>query len=108
MDLAHRRVLYAGHEILLTPREYRLLACLAQYAGRVVSQELLLQVVWGNEYAGEHHVLQVTINRLRRKMEPDPARPCFLLTKSSKGRAVGYLLTCPHSADPPTHFVTSS
>jgi DNA-binding response OmpR family regulator len=73
VDLAHRRVLHAGHEILLTPREYRLLACLAQHAGRVVSQELLLQVVWGNEYEGKHHLLQVTINRLRRKLEPGPA-----------------------------------
>ncbi len=96
VDFAHNRVFHAGHEILLSPREYRLLACLARYAGRVVSQELLLQLIWGNEHAGEHHLLQVTINRLRRKLEPDPARPRFLLTKSSKGCGVGYLLTCPN------------
>lgn len=96
VDFAHRQVLYAGHEIMLTPREYRLLACLAQYAGRVVSQELLLQCVWGNEYVGKHHLLQVNINRLRRKLEPDPAWPRFLITKSSKDCGVGYLLTCPN------------
>ena len=96
VDFVRSRVFHAGHEIPLSPREYQLLACLAQYAERVVSQELLLQILWGNEYVGEHHLLQVTINRLRRKLEPDPARPRFLLTKSSKGCGVGYLLTCPN------------
>jgi len=96
LDFAHSRVLRSGHDIPLSPREYRLLACLAHYAGRVVSQELLLQAVWGNEHAGEHHLLQVTINRLRRELEPDPARPRFLLTKSSKGCGIGYLLTRPN------------
>jgi DNA-binding response OmpR family regulator len=98
VDFARSRVFRSGHEIPLSPREYRLLACLAQHAGRVVSQELLLQFAWGNAHAGEHHLLQVTINRLRRKLEPDPARPRFLLTKSRKGRAVGYLLTHPNEA----------
>src|SRR5215472_14287528 len=56
VDFAHSRVLRAEHDILLTPREFRLLACLAHYAGRVVSQELLLQLVWGNEHTGEHHL----------------------------------------------------
>jgi DNA-binding response OmpR family regulator len=94
VDFVSSRMLHAGHDIPLSPREYRLLACLAKYAGRVVSQELLLQLVWGNEHAGQHHLLQVTINRLRRKLEPDPARPRFLLTKGSKGCGVGYFLTC--------------
>ena len=96
VDFARSRVFRSGHEILLSPREYRLLACLARQAGRVVSQELLLQCVWGNGHAGGHHLLQVTINRLRRKLEPDPARPYFLLTKSRKGCVVGYLLTHPN------------
>ena len=55
VDFAHGRALRAGHEIPLTPREYRLLVCLAQRSGRVVSQELLLQLVWGIEHAGKHH-----------------------------------------------------
>jgi DNA-binding response OmpR family regulator len=101
VDFARSRVLRAGHDIPLPPREYRLLACLAQYVGRVVSQELLLQLVWGNKHAGEHHLLQVTINRLRRKLEPDPARHRFLLTKSSRGCGVSYLLICPNEADSP-------
>lgn len=96
VDFEHSRVLRAGYDILLSPREFRLLACLVHNAGRIVSQELLLQLVWGNEYAGLYHLLQVTINRLRRKLEPDPTRPRFLLTKSSKGSAAGYLLTRPN------------
>lgn len=44
-------------------------------------------------HTGQHHLLQVTINRLWRKLEPDPTRPRFLLTKGSKGCAAGYLLT---------------
>jgi two-component system, OmpR family, KDP operon response regulator KdpE len=96
VNLEHSRALRAGYDILLSPREFQLLACLAQHAGRVVSQELLLQLIWGNEHAGKHHLLQVTINRLRSKLEPDPTRPRFLLTKSRRGCAAGYLLTCPN------------
>ena len=71
----------------LTPVEYRLLAYLAQNAGRVVTQDLLLEHVWGDEYVGESHLLQVNVNRLRRKIEQDPARPRYLLTKTG----IGYL-----------------
>ena len=94
VDFAHNCVRRAGREIALSPKEYRLLTCLAQHAGRVVSQELLLQLVWGSAHVDQHHLLQVTINRLRRKLEPDPSRPRFLLTKVSKGFGIGYLLTC--------------
>ena len=75
-------------EIDLTPIEYRLLAYLAQNAGRVVTQDLLLEHVWGEEYIGESHLLQVNMNRLRRKIETDPAHPRFLMTKMG----VGYIL----------------
>jgi two-component system, OmpR family, KDP operon response regulator KdpE len=88
LDLAQHRVTQAGEELDLTPIEYRLLAYLAQNAGRVVTQELLLEHVWGEEYAGESHLLQVNMNRLRRKIEADPAHPRYLLTKMG----VGYLL----------------
>lgn len=89
IDFAQHRVAVAGHEVELTPVEYRLLAYLAQNAGRVVTQDLLLEHVWGEEYAGESHLLQVNINRLRRKIEDDPSRPRYLLTKMG----VGYLLS---------------
>lgn len=69
-------------------KEYRLLAFLAQHAGRVVTQDRLLEQVWGTAYVGKGHMLQVNINRLRHKLEPDPAHPCYLLTEPG----VGYLL----------------
>ena len=88
IDFAQHRVTIAGKEVELTPIEYRLLAYLAQNIGRVVTQDLLLEHVWGEEYAGESHLLQVNTNRLRRKIEIDPTHPRYLLTKTG----VGYLL----------------
>ncbi|HET8905494.1 MAG TPA: response regulator transcription factor [Ktedonobacterales bacterium] len=85
IDFAQHRVTLDQHEIDLTPIEYRLLAYLAQNAGRVVTQDLLLEHVWGEEYMGESHLLQVNMNRLRRKIETDPAHPRYLLTKMGVG-----------------------
>ena len=89
VDFSQHLVTLAGKEIALTPTEYRLLAYLAQNAGHVVTQDLLLEHVWGTEYLGESHMLQVNINRLRHKIEADPAAPCYILTKVG----VGYSLT---------------
>ncbi|MBX5458106.1 MAG: response regulator transcription factor [Thermogemmatispora sp.] len=91
IDDTRHLVTRAGREIALTPTEYRLLAYLAQHAGRVVTQDLLLERVWGAEYVGESHMLQVNINRLRRKLEDDPAHPRYIRTKVG----VGYMLTAP-------------
>jgi DNA-binding response OmpR family regulator len=88
IDYAQHLVSIAGREVTLTPIEYRLLAYLAQNAGRIVTQELLLSHVWGSEYAGESHMLQVNINRLRRKIETDPSNPRYIRTKVG----IGYLL----------------
>jgi DNA-binding response OmpR family regulator len=88
IDYTQHLVTIAGREVTLTPIEYRLLAYLAQNAGRIVTQELLLSHVWGSEYAGESHMLQVNINRLRRKIEADPASPRYIRTKVG----IGYLL----------------
>lgn len=87
IDFAQHLVKMGSREVELTPVEYRLLAYLVQNAGRVVTQDLLLEHVWGTEYTGESHLLQVNINRLRRKLEADPARPRYVLTKTG----VGYL-----------------
>jgi DNA-binding response OmpR family regulator len=94
IDFAQRLVLMAGRRVVLTPTEYRLLAFLAQHAGRVVTQDLLLEQVWGTAYVGEGYMLQVNINRLRHKLEPDPAHPRYILTEPG----VGYLLATPPEA----------
>ena len=95
VDFAQHRVTMKGQELDLTPIEYRLLAYLAQNAGRVVTQDLLLEHVWGEEYVGESHLLQVNVNRLRRKLEDDPARTRYLLTKMG----VGYMIAALPAAD---------
>lgn len=88
IDYSQHLVKMAGREITLTPTEYRILAYFAQNAGRVLTQDLLLEHVWGSEYLGESHMLQVNINRLRRKLEVDPTHPRYILTKVG----VGYYL----------------
>ena len=95
VDFAQHRVTMKDQELDLTPIEYRLLAYLAQNAGRVVTQDLLLEHVWGEEYVGESHLLQVNVNRLRRKLEDDPARPRYLLTKMG----VGYMIAALPAAE---------
>src|SRR5438128_862117 len=88
IDFGQHLVYMRGQEVPLTPTEYNIIAYLAQNAGRVVTQDLLLEYVWGSEYIGESHMLQVNINRVRRKLEADPAHPRYILTKTG----VGYLL----------------
>ncbi|MBA3827267.1 MAG: response regulator transcription factor [Ktedonobacterales bacterium] len=87
IDFAQHQVTRDDIEISLTPTEYQLCIYLAQNAGRVLTQNMLLDHVWGAEYTGEHHMLQVNVNRLRRKLEADPTQPHYILTKSG----VGYL-----------------
>jgi two-component system, OmpR family, KDP operon response regulator KdpE len=88
IDYARHRVTKAGREVVLTPTEYRILAYLAQNAGRVVTQDLMLEHVWGPEYVGEGHLLRVNITRLRHKLETETARPRYLLTRPG----IGYFL----------------
>ncbi len=85
IDFAQHRVTVGGQEVELTPIEYRLLAYLAQNVGRFITQDLLLEHIWGEEYVGESHLLQVNMNRLRHKIEDDPARPRYLQTKTGVG-----------------------
>jgi len=89
VDLHQPIVTRAKVPLNLSPVEYRLLAYLATNAGRVITQDLLLEHVWGAEYVGESHLLQVNINRLRRKIEDDPTHPRYLLTKTG----IGYVLS---------------
>lgn len=88
VDFLQHRVTKEGHPVALTPIEYRLFSYLAQNAGRIVTHNLLLEKVWGREYLGENNLLKVHINRLRHKIEPDPARPRYIITKTG----LGYLL----------------
>lgn len=85
IDFLRHQVFVTNHPVALTPIEYRILACLAQNVGRVVTYDSLLEHVWGVEYVGEGHLLNVNINRLRNKLEPDPALPAYIVTKPGFG-----------------------
>lgn len=89
VDFARHRVTLGGQEVDLTATEYRLLSYLARNAGRVVTPDQILEKVWGEEYVGETHLLQVTVARLRQKLRDDARDPRHILTKSG----VGYMMT---------------
>ena len=85
MDLAHRLVTVGGIEVALTPTEYDILRLLLRNAGKVLTHRQLLREVWGSAYESEMHLLRVNISNLRRKIEPDPSRPYYLLTEPGVG-----------------------
>ncbi len=85
MDLSRRLVTIQEMEISLTPTEYDILRLLMQNAGKVLTHRQLLKQVWGTAYESEIHLLRVNISNLRRKIEPDPARPHYLLTEPGVG-----------------------
>lgn len=85
IDLGRRQVSVRGEDVSLTPTEYDLLRALAQQGGRVLTHHQLLRQVWGASYEPETHLLRVNISNLRRKLEPDPARPQYLLTEPGVG-----------------------
>ncbi|GHD22853.1 response regulator [Nocardiopsis kunsanensis] len=85
VDLGAKRVLIGDEEVRLTPTEWHILEILAQCPGDLVSQRRLLQEVWGPAYQSETNYLRVYMAQLRRKLEPDPARPQFLITEAGRG-----------------------
>jgi two-component system KDP operon response regulator KdpE len=85
VDLTRRLVKVAGEEVSLTPTEYDLLRILVQNAGRVLTHRQLLRQVWGGAYESEAHLLRVNMSNLRRKIEPDPTRPHYIITEPGVG-----------------------
>jgi two-component system response regulator MtrA len=89
VDLAAHMATRDGEALSLTPIEFRLLAELARAPGRVFSRELLLERVWGYDYLGDSRLVDVAIQRLRAKVEPDPQSPSLIQTV----RGAGYRAT---------------
>jgi two-component system KDP operon response regulator KdpE len=85
IDLERRRVTRAGDEVHLTPIEFRLLACLAQHLGMVVTHRQLLREVWGPSHVEHSHYLRIYMKQLREKLEADPIKPRHLLTETGVG-----------------------
>lgn len=85
VDLVDRKVFTNEKEVHLTPLEYKLLSVLVRNAGKVVTHSQLLKEVWGPGYARETQYLRVYMTQLRHKLEPDPARPRFLINEPGIG-----------------------
>lgn len=80
-----------GKEIELTHREFELFHYLAKHIGQVMTREHLLETVWGYDYFGDVRTVDVTIRRLREKIEDQPSHPTYIVTR----RGVGYFLKNP-------------
>ena len=85
LNLLEHRVVVEGREVKLTPTEYELLKVMLKYAGRVLTHKQLLKAVWGNEYDTDTHYIRIYMRQLRRKIEPDPAQPKYLITEAGIG-----------------------
>jgi two-component system KDP operon response regulator KdpE len=91
IDFDTREVTAGGRHVRLTPKEFELLRYLASHANKVLSHRQLLQAVWGPDYGDQVDYLRVVVNQLRKKIEPVPASPAYLLTEPW----VGYRLALP-------------
>ena len=85
VDLDAHRVVRAGEPVRLTPTEWSMLEILVRHAGKLISGKQLLVEVWGPAYETETHYLRVYMAQLRRKLEPNPARPRYLITEPGAG-----------------------
>jgi two-component system KDP operon response regulator KdpE len=86
VDLSAKKVLRPdGEEVRLTPTEWGIVEVLARHQGRLVSQTQLLKQVWGPDYGEETNYLRVFMAQIRRKLEPDPTHPRYLITEPGMG-----------------------
>jgi two-component system KDP operon response regulator KdpE len=85
VDLERRAVKIGGREVALTPIEFALIRYFAQNEGKLLTHPMILREVWGPAYGDESHYLHVYVSQLRRKIEPDPARPRYILTETGAG-----------------------
>ena len=88
IDTGRRLAVVQGREVSLTAIEYKLLEALARHAGRVLTHDQILDRVWGYEYAGETGYVKTYVGLIRSKIEPEPGRPRFLISR----RGLGYYL----------------
>jgi len=89
VDFAKHMVTLGNNEVNLTATEYRMLAYLAMNAGRVITGNQLLDHVWGEEYSGSDHLLQVNVGRLRQKLGDSAREPRYIQTRAG----IGYMMT---------------
>ena len=81
IDRERFRVIRDGQEVRLTPKEFELLTFFAQHPGRVLTHRAILKAIWGPHAVDQPEHLRVLIGSLRKKIEPDPANPRYILTE---------------------------
>ncbi len=81
IDQARRSVQVSGKEIKLSPKEFDLLLYFVRHAGKVLTHHTLLGKIWGGDYTDQSEYLRVFVRHLRKKIEPDPAKPRYILTE---------------------------
>ena len=81
IDLDARTAIADGKELHLTPKEFELLSFLAAHPGKVLTHRALLGAIWGGDYTEQTEYLRVFIGQLRKKIEPDPAKPRHIVTE---------------------------
>jgi DNA-binding response OmpR family regulator len=89
VDYCSHRVMVNNSELKLTSTEYKLLSYIALNAGRVITPDQLLHKVWGEEYVGAPHLLQVNIARLRKKLGDNARKPSYIMTRPG----IGYIIS---------------
>ena len=97
VDLERHAVTMDGREVTLTPIEFALIRYFAQNEGKLLTHPMILREVWGPAYGDESHYLHVYVSQLRRKIEPDPARPRYILTETGAGYRLVNPLASPRS-----------
>jgi two-component system KDP operon response regulator KdpE len=85
VDLEKHSVTVGGKAVALTPTEFDLLSLFVRNPGKLLTHPTILREVWGPAYGDESHYLHVYVSQLRRKIEPDPTRPRYLLTEAGAG-----------------------
>jgi two-component system KDP operon response regulator KdpE len=85
VDFTKREVRVKDHPVTLTPTEYNILRTLVNYAGKVLTHQQLIKIVWGGNYEADAHLLRVNVSNLRRKIESDPLRPQHIITEPGIG-----------------------
>ena len=88
VDFTRHRVTLGEQEVDLTATGYRLLSLLARNAGRIMTPDQILEKVWGEEYRGENHLLQVNIARLRQRLRDNARKSSYIMTKPG----IGYMM----------------
>jgi DNA-binding response OmpR family regulator len=92
VDRAQRQVIVDGQRMELSPTEFRVLDCFLDNPGRILTHQSLLTQVWGWEYIDETDYLKVYIHHLRKKIEQNPGKPCYIVTE----RGLGYRFQLPY------------